>query len=114
MGKTGTGGSPWVVLETPRPPRVADHYAFWRDPPPMMSARCWWWLRQIQRGWRPPRRVRYMGYDSTAQWYGVFMWEYLNLIYPATELPREPAGRPVNAIDAWFRSPGFGKSRACL
>lgn len=83
--KTGGMGGTWVEIERPKPAPVADHYAYWADPPPVRSERCAYWLRQIKRGWRPNRFVRREGYDSSAQWYGIYIWEYLNEIVPAID-----------------------------
>jgi hypothetical protein len=84
MGATKTGGgcTEWVVLETPKPPRVDDHYRYWTEAPPSLSPRCTYWARQIQRGWRPNRRIRAECYDCSAQWYGIYIWEYINVIQP--------------------------------
>ena len=83
--KTSSYGRPWVLLEQPKPEQVADCYAFWGDPPPVESERCRYWMRQIERGWRPNRRLRAEGYACSAHWYGVYIWEYLNRIAPALE-----------------------------
>lgn len=104
--RTGTFGAPWVVYDSPKPPPVPDHYTFWSDPPPLMSERCRWWLRQIVRGWRPPKRIRYEGYDASAQWYGIWLWEWFNIISPALNapLPGDADPGPVrSAMDAWVR-----------
>lgn len=81
--RTGSGGKPWVVYDSPKPPPVGDRYTYWAHPPPEVSGRAQWWLRQIDRGWRPPRRIRVECYDCSAEWYGIYIWEYLNLLAPA-------------------------------
>jgi len=81
--KTGSGGRTWVTLEQPRPPRVPDRYAYWTEPPPERSERCAYWLRQIQAGWLPSKYVTREGYDGQAQWFGVYLWEYLHVLAPA-------------------------------
>lgn len=81
-GKTGGCGGPWIALEIPKPPRVSDRYMYWIEPPPELSARCLYWLRQIERGWLPNSSIAAMGYDQTAQWFGVYLWEYLNVLCP--------------------------------
>lgn len=80
--KTGGGGGMWVELERPKPPRVADHYTYWGDEPPEVSARCQYWLRQIERGWRPNGEISSKCYDCSAEWFGVYIWEWTNLIWP--------------------------------
>lgn len=66
----------------PMPPRVHDHYAYWTDPPPELSARCRAWADRIEQGWRRNKRVGSMGYDQSAEHFGVYIWEYLNVIQP--------------------------------
>lgn len=80
--KTGGMSTAWVTLESPKPPPVQGHCQYWQDPPPAPSPRCEYWVRQIQRGWRPNRRIRMEGYYSSAEWYGIYIWEYLNVISP--------------------------------
>lgn len=80
--KTGGQNTTWVDLERPKPPRVDDHYRYWSEPPPERSERCAYWLRQIDRGWRPNRFLRRECCDCSAEWYGVYVWEYLNEISP--------------------------------
>lgn len=89
--KTGGWGLPWVTLESPKPPRV-DRYAYWGTAPDEPSPRCVFWLRQIGRGWRPNCHIQRMGYDESAEWYGVFMWEYLNVLAPRLSLSFNLAG----------------------
>lgn len=81
--KTGGQNTAWVELEKPKPARVDDRYRYWSDAPPELSPRCLYWLRQIERGWRPNRRIGGEGYDAAAEWYGVYIWEYLNALLPA-------------------------------
>jgi hypothetical protein len=69
-------------MKPPAPPRVSDSYLFWVTSPPELSARCAWWTRRIRGGWRPGRRLRELGYDTSARYYGVYVWEYLNVISP--------------------------------
>ncbi len=61
---------------------MIDIYQYWTDPPPEPSARLAGWLAKIERGWRPNKRVRFMGYDESSRFYGVYVWEYLNVIRP--------------------------------
>lgn len=82
-GRTGSNGGPWVELPA-KPPRVDDPYKYWADPPPdEYSDRCMYWVHAIsQLGWRPNRRISGEGYDTSAHWYGIYLWEYLNVIFP--------------------------------
>jgi hypothetical protein len=65
-----------------KPPAVENHYEYWGTKPPAPSARCTYWVERIQNGWLPNRRIGSMGYDMSAQWYGCWLWEYLNVLYP--------------------------------
>jgi hypothetical protein len=61
---------------------VEDRYLYWMDPPPERSDRCAEWVERIEAGWRRNRRIGMMGYDESAQFFGVYMWEWLNVLYP--------------------------------
>ncbi|RBO82087.1 hypothetical protein [Nocardia puris] len=87
--RTGTGGRPWVALEQPKPAPVDDRYAYWLNAPPELSAACVYWVRQIERGWLPNRRISQQGYDNSADWYGVWIWEYLHVLAPLIAAERE-------------------------
>lgn len=89
VGKTGSVGQPWVEIEQPKPARVDDRYQYWTEPPPARSLRCEYWVRQIGRGWMPNRRISGECYDCSAEWYGVYIWEYLNVLYPLISERRE-------------------------
>jgi hypothetical protein len=59
-----------------------DRYLYWGDPPPEPSEACTKWVERIRNGWRPNRRIRFMGYDSSAEFYGVYIWEYIHVLCP--------------------------------
>lgn len=82
-GKKGGYGGPWIEFDSAKPPRVGDHYKFWSDAPPEISERAQWWLRQIKRGWKPNRNTLNCCYDCNAEWLGVYIWEWTNVLYPA-------------------------------
>ena len=67
------------------PPRVANIEAYWLDPPPEPSPRLKWWLARIAVGWRGNRRVLSQGYYSCAEYFGVYLWEWLNVLSSALE-----------------------------
>ena len=67
------------------PPRVDNVERYWTEPPPTRSARCLMWESKIRGGWRPGRRINRLDYYSAAQWYGVYLWEYLNVISPLVD-----------------------------
>lgn len=90
-GRTGSGGRPWVQVERPKPPPVEDRYLYWSDPPHAVSLRCLYWARQIDRGWLPNRRIGSYGYDTSAGWYGVYIWEYLNILFPLIQSKEQGA-----------------------
>lgn len=81
---TGSGGGPWVEYLSPKPPPVLERDEVWGFAPLQISERCAWWLQQLENGWRPPRRVSGLGWDGQAQWFGVYAWEWRNLIRPWT------------------------------
>lgn len=97
-GKTGGWGSTWVELDKPKPPAVDDHYRYWTSPPPNLSPRCRYWLRQIECGWRPNRRIQREGREA-ASWYGVYVWELTEQIWPAL-----PTRHCITNIDPWETS----------
>ena len=58
---------------------------YWAAAPPIPSPKLAAWVQRIARGWRPNRRVRAMGYHEAAEFFDVYIWEYLNVIRPALE-----------------------------
>jgi len=87
--KTGGGGGPWIEFDSPKPAKVPDEYDYCADPPPELSERCKWWVRQIARGWRPNRFFNRECRDCRAAWLGVYLWEYLHVIDPALRIAEE-------------------------
>jgi hypothetical protein len=71
----------------PNPPRVTDKETYWTREPPARSPRCAWWVERINTGWRRNRRVSNMGYYDAAQWFGVYIWEYLHVLSPLLSAP---------------------------
>ena len=55
---------------------------YWTSPPPEPSPRLAHWLAKFDDGWRPNRRISGLGYWGAAEFYGVYLWEYLNVIFP--------------------------------
>jgi hypothetical protein len=70
---------------TNAPGRVEDVERYWTSGPDEHSARCQWWMKRIEDGWRPNRRINTLGYHEMAEYFGVYIWEYLNVIYPVLE-----------------------------
>jgi hypothetical protein len=64
-----------------------DVTLYWTQPPPVRSGRLRRWLDKFSRGWRPNSRIRSMGYHEASEFYGVYIWEYLNVIRPALQAP---------------------------
>ena len=60
---------------------VEDIQQYWMESPPEISDRCKEWIELINNGWRPNRRVGKMGYYSASTFYGIYIWEYCNIIY---------------------------------
>lgn len=69
------------------PPPVEDRYEHWSEPPPVLSPRCLWWLEQLNgRRWtiaelnaELPEMIH--GYDTSAELYGVWIWEWCNVLW---------------------------------
>lgn len=59
-----------------------DIYLYWRDPPPEPSRNLGKWVGRIQNGWKPNKRISHMGYSEKAEFFQVYLWEYLNVLYP--------------------------------
>lgn len=60
-----------------------DVTRYWGDPPPGPTASLTKWMERIRCGWRPNKRIRQMGYHESAEFYRVYIWEYLNVLMPA-------------------------------
>jgi hypothetical protein len=73
--------------------RVKDIETYWSDPPPERSPRCTEWLTKIEAGWKPNRRVRQRDDYGSAEFFGVWLWEYLYVLSPA--LLGQPPGLPL-------------------
>lgn len=63
-------------------PPVDDIQKYWQNQPPDPSPRLMEWLTRLARGWRPSCGVRALGYYEASRYYGVYIWEYLNVIRP--------------------------------
>jgi hypothetical protein len=59
-----------------------DIQQYWTFPPPEPSASLVKWVDKIQKGWRPNSRIKGLGYYSSSEFYKVYIWEYINVIYP--------------------------------
>jgi hypothetical protein len=67
-----------------KPPAVDDIQLYWTGPPPTLSPRVQYWLKRLSDGtWKPNRRFRIEGYYGRAQYLGVYLWEYWNVVLPA-------------------------------
>lgn len=56
---------------------------YWMEPPPEPSPQLAKWMAKIKAGWTPNRRIGSLDYYSSAEFFGVYIWEYLNVIRPA-------------------------------
>jgi hypothetical protein len=75
-------GVPRIELE-PKPPAVDDVDRYITTPPLVLSERCRYWVRQLQRGFVPNRRWRMECGDSAAALWGVYWWEWTHVLEPA-------------------------------
>jgi hypothetical protein len=73
-----------------KPKSVEDITAYCSDPSPARSARCDYWLYMFAQGWKRNRRLSRMGYYESANFFGVFIWEYFNILMPV-EAPESHA-----------------------
>lgn len=71
-----------IDMRRAAPQRVSDPEKYWADAPPEESERCTWWVSRIREGWRGNTRIRTMGYYEAAHYFGVYIWEYLEVISP--------------------------------
>lgn len=55
---------------------------YWQHPPLEPSPRLLHWQGKIAAGWEPNRRISSMGYYEASEWFGVYIWEYLNVLRP--------------------------------
>lgn len=55
---------------------------YWASPPPEPSAGLLKWQQRIRDGFMPNRRLRQMGYYESAEFYDVYIWEYIHVIAP--------------------------------
>ena len=66
------------------PPRVEVEHCSPQDyeKPAEVSERCLWWLKRFEEGWRPSRRIGMMALTDSAEFFGITIWEYMNVIRP--------------------------------
>jgi hypothetical protein len=71
-----------------------DVTQYWSSPPPESSPRLGHWLKRIKNGFRPNKRLRSLGYHGRAEFYGVYIWEQLNVLDKAL------SQRPLDIVPA--------------
>lgn len=59
-----------------------NRYDYWTERPPMPSPNLLKWQKKIEDGWVPNARISSMGYDESAEFFGVYIWEYINVLLP--------------------------------
>lgn len=69
-------------MKPPTPQRVPDVTLYMTARPPHNSQRLDYWLARIERGWTPNRRISSFGYHQAAEFFGIWIWEYLNVLMP--------------------------------
>jgi hypothetical protein len=62
--------------------RIRDRTAAGAEP------RLAWWLDRIANGWIDNNRVGELGWLEKAEFFGVYGWEYVNVIAPALDKAR--------------------------
>ncbi len=70
------------ALPEPQPSAVTDVFDFIDRQPPGRSARCEWWVQRISLGESPDWEIRTSWCAEAAERLGVWVWEYVNVIYP--------------------------------
>ena len=82
-------------MKAPAPPRVDNSLdsRYYTELPAEQSARCTYWVKKIAAGWRPNKRINKLGYSEAAQYFGVYVSEYINVIaWALRELDESPPG----------------------
>lgn len=88
--------------------RVADHYEYWGDRPPEPSAKLRAWLvRIVADEWRPNRRWEREGYDNRCWFFGVWMWEYLHVLYPLVSKNGVSYDGDADEVNDWLDKHGL-------
>lgn len=84
----------------PNPPKVTNIEQYWTIEPPDLSLRCRYWIRRIERGWRGNKRFRGKGYHDSAEYLGVYIWEWLHVLSPllAHKMRTDPC--PVGPVSS--------------
>lgn len=62
-----------------------DVMLYWTSAPPEPSPGLRKWMAKVRSGWSPNRRISGMDYHSKAEFFNVYIWEYLNILRPALE-----------------------------
>ena len=75
-----------MPMKPAAPARVDDVKRYWAEAPPITSERCAWWLKRIvEERWRGNKRIRGLGYHDAAEYFGVYIWEWNEVLFPALE-----------------------------
>lgn len=80
-------------MKPPAPPRVSDVETFWTEPPEL-SPRCKWWMSRIVAGWQRNSRLGGWGYYESAEYFGVYIWEWVNVLSPLLQAAEGDRGHP--------------------
>lgn len=62
-----------------------NRYDYWTERPPIPSPNLAKWVAKIKAGWWPNSRIGCMGYDEKCHFFGIYLWEYFNVILPLME-----------------------------
>lgn len=76
----------WVGLQVEGMPPPVDRYEYWGEAPPEFSERCIWWLHYLADNDLSLTELCDLtpfaaGYDDSAEAMGVYMWEWLHILY---------------------------------
>lgn len=75
-------------MKKPIPQRVDNQQEYWSRPPPQLSARCQYWVDKLSTGYVVNTRITGQGYYTACEYFGVYLWEYLNVLSPMIDRNR--------------------------
>lgn len=79
-------------------PKVDDATEYWDEPPPMASPRCIFWKTKIRSGFRANYRIRKLDFEEASDFFGVYIWEYVNILNPLLHIRDVVSSKTSNKI----------------
>lgn len=78
-----------------------DTYAFVREAPPEPSAGLLKWQRRAREGFVRNRRLGSLGYANSADYFRVYVWEWLNVLQPMFAANERAAAEAAARAESW-------------